>query len=143
MKTLRLHDPDSWRDPSSTPGSVLIFDDVQYHPMSKEIEQLRDMALETRRHHTDSDGEGIVVLCVSHGIQLWRQTLCPHRECSHVILYPRSSKAEVRKYLKNKLSMDSKKADELIGGSLERGRYLGVHTSYPMCAYDTSKLTLL
>ena len=125
------------------PGSIVIYDDTAFHPMSKDIDLLRDSVLETRRHHTDSHGQGITVLSVSHGVSLWRQTMAPHRESSHVILFPRSGKADVVKYLKNKVGLDRAMVDHLIGESLQHGRYLGIHTSYPQAAYTSSKLTLL
>ena len=143
MSTIRMHDPESWLDASAMPGGIVIFDDTAFHPMSKDVDLLRDSVLETRRHHTDSHGQGITAICVSHGISQWRQTMCPHRECAHVILYPRSGKADVVKYLKNKVGLDKNTVSKLIRESLQHGRYLGVHTAYPSAAYTTNKITLL
>ena len=84
-------------------GSVLIFDDIESLPNSKQVEALRDRILSVFRHHK------FKLYCVSHVGMSGNKTKKLLLECKYLVVYPSANYKQVENLLKVYMGLDKER----------------------------------
>ena len=115
-------------------NKILIFDDVQYNA---DVLKFKDTMLEKARHANS------IVICVNHKTQDWRRTTVPLNECRYVVMFPRSNKGHVIKYLLYELGMNKNLILEIVDKAIKEGRQLILHKFSPFCIATSESILKL
>ena len=84
-------------------GSVIIFDDIESLPNSKQVEALRDRILSVFRHHK------FKLYCVNHMGMAGNKTKKLLLECKYLVVYPSANYKQVERMLTTYMGLDKQK----------------------------------
>lgn len=107
-------------------NSIFIFDDIDTLKSNrKAVYSLRDKILTNGRHFN------IRIIATEHLLSNYKESRILINEATSIIIYPQSNKANIKRFLNNKLGLSEENCDKIIK---TKSRWVSVNRSYPMYA---------